>query len=99
MKEGEISVGSAVRYPRTGSSGVVEEITEIDGVSFAGVDSTGLYYQTKELILVELPPVRKKYKDETADEKDKLEQFKNRKILSSEDIEEAFGGVDGVGAG
>ena len=98
MKERDISVGTTVRYPRTGSSGVVEEITEIDGVSFAGMDSTGLYYRTSELIQVELAPVRKKHKDEI-DEKDELEHFKNRKTVSSEDIEEAFGAVDGVGAG
>lgn len=94
MKEGEIGVGSKVRYPRTGSSGVVEEITEIDGVSFAGMDSTGLYYRTSELILVEVLD-----RKEHIGEIDELKRFKNRKTVSSEDIEEAFGDVSGVGAG
>jgi len=73
MKNGEIGVGSKVRYPRTGSSGVVEEITEINGVSFAGMDSTGLYYRTSELILVEVLD-----RKEHIGEIDELKRFKNR---------------------
>lgn len=45
-----MAVGAVVRYPRTGTTGKVVRIEEIDGRRYAEIDSTGLYYQVDELI-------------------------------------------------
>lgn len=46
----DISVGAIARYPRTGTTGKVLQIEEIDGLQYAELDSTGLYYRVDELI-------------------------------------------------
>ena len=45
-----MAVGAIVRYPRTGTTGKVVRIEEIDGRRYAEIDSTGLYYRVDELI-------------------------------------------------
>jgi hypothetical protein len=43
-------MGAVVRYPRTGTTGKVVRIEEIDGSKYAELDSTGLYYRVDELV-------------------------------------------------
>lgn len=50
MSTDEMAVGAVVRYPRTGTTGKVVRIEEIDGRRYAEIDSTGLYYRVDELI-------------------------------------------------
>ena len=50
MSTDEMAVGAIVRYPRTGTTGKVVRIEEIDGRRYAEIDSTGLYYRVDELI-------------------------------------------------
>ncbi|KDE56343.1 DUF2098 domain-containing protein [Methanoculleus sp. MH98A] len=50
MSTDDVAVGAVVRYPRTGTTGKVVRIEEIDDRRYAEVDSTGLYYRVDELI-------------------------------------------------
>lgn len=50
MSTDDVAVGAVVRYPRTGTTGKVMRIEEIDGRRYAEIDSTGLYYRVDELI-------------------------------------------------
>ncbi|WP_298668473.1 DUF2098 domain-containing protein [uncultured Methanofollis sp.] len=49
METGEIAVGMAVRYPRTGTAGKVARIEEVRGETFAEIDTTGLLYRVDTL--------------------------------------------------
>jgi hypothetical protein len=49
----DVTVGAVVRYPRTGTTGKVMRIKEIDGWNYAEIDSTGLYYRVDELVGVD----------------------------------------------
>ena len=50
MSTDDVVVGAVVRYPRTGTTGKVMRIEEIDGWNYAELDSTGLYYRVDELV-------------------------------------------------
>ncbi|WP_332448526.1 DUF2098 domain-containing protein [Methanoculleus sp.] len=50
MSTDDVAVGAIVRYPRTGTTGRVVRVEEIDGRNYAELDSTGLYYRVDELI-------------------------------------------------
>ncbi|MDV2480809.1 DUF2098 domain-containing protein [Methanoculleus sp. Wushi-C6] len=50
MSTDDVSVGALVRYPRTGTTGKVVRVEEIEGRQYAEIDTTGLYYQVDELI-------------------------------------------------
>ncbi|MCM2464861.1 DUF2098 domain-containing protein [Methanoculleus oceani] len=50
MSTDDVAVGAVVRYPRTGTTGKVVRVEEIDGWKYAELDSTGLYYRVDELI-------------------------------------------------
>ncbi|HQD25731.1 MULTISPECIES: DUF2098 domain-containing protein [Methanoculleus] len=53
MSTDDIAVGAVVRYPRTGTTGKVVRIEEIDGRRYAELESTGLYYRVDELVSTE----------------------------------------------
>ncbi|NLA39514.1 MAG: DUF2098 domain-containing protein [Methanomicrobiales archaeon] len=53
MTTDDVAVGTVVRYPRTGTTGKVLQVEEIDGRQYAELDSTGLYYQVDELVSVD----------------------------------------------
>lgn len=88
-----ISVGMLVRYPRTGTSGKVEQISEIDGELFAEVDSTDLFYRVDQLIAVD------EIKKHAQTEIDFKEELKKEKRVTEEQLRSAYDGVDGCGAG
>jgi hypothetical protein len=50
MSTDDVAVGAVVRYSRTGTTGKVVRVEEIDGWKYAELDSTGLYYRVDELI-------------------------------------------------
>ncbi|MDN7025047.1 DUF2098 domain-containing protein [Methanoculleus sp. FWC-SCC1] len=50
MNADEIAVGMPVRYPRTGTSGTVVAIEEVDGEVYAELDSTHLLYRLDQLV-------------------------------------------------
>ncbi len=50
MSTDDVAVGAVVRYPRTGTTGKVVRVEEIDGRQYAEIDSTGLYYRVDELV-------------------------------------------------
>jgi len=54
MSTDDVIVGAIVRYPRTGTTGKVLRIEEIEGRRYAEIDSTGLYYRVDELIGADL---------------------------------------------
>ncbi|NLM30285.1 MAG: DUF2098 domain-containing protein [Methanomicrobiales archaeon] len=53
MNTDDVAVGAVVRYPRTGTTGKVLQVEEIDGRQYAELDSTGLYYRVDELVSVD----------------------------------------------
>ncbi len=50
MNGDEALVGMTVRYPRTGTSGKILAIDEIDGDLYAELDSTHLRYRLDQLV-------------------------------------------------
>lgn len=60
MSHENIEPGTAVRYPRTGSSGLVTRLVTKDGRQFAELDSTKLLYRLDQLIPAELSIKTKK---------------------------------------
>jgi len=50
MEASEITLGMSVRYPRTGTTGRVEHLEEVDHHVFAILDSTHLLYRIDQLI-------------------------------------------------
>jgi len=94
MDKATIVPGSLVRYSRTGTSGRATDSKIIDGSEFIRIDSSGLYYRVDQLIIVD--SVAEKHE---RGEEEGIERFKAEKKLSSEDIQDAFDDVTGVGAG
>ncbi|MDD1685207.1 MAG: DUF2098 domain-containing protein [Methanoregula sp.] len=50
MSAGEISLGTRVRYPKTGTTGRVLHIEQLRGETFAELDSTRLLYRIDQLV-------------------------------------------------
>ena len=50
MLSEEIVLGMRVRYPRTGTTGKILHLEQINGITFAELDSTGLFYRIEQLI-------------------------------------------------
>lgn len=53
MQAGEVAVVMNVRYPRTGTTGKVVRIEQMDRDTFAELDTTHLLYRTDQLIAFE----------------------------------------------
>jgi len=49
MKAGELAIGMQVRYSRTGTTGKVTRLEELQGRQFAELDTTGLLYRVDQL--------------------------------------------------
>jgi len=95
MESEAIVPGVRVRYPSTGTTGKVQRLEEIEGKTFAEIDSTGLLYRTDRLIRVE-GPESKKHERKT----DVLDDYEHlREIESADDLRERYDDVTGVGAG
>ncbi|MDD1663955.1 MAG: DUF2098 domain-containing protein [Methanomicrobiales archaeon] len=70
MQAGEVAVGMNVRYPRTGTTGKIVRIEQIDRDAFAELDTTHLLYRTDQLIAFEPKAVKEAKKGG-----EELEQF------------------------
>lgn len=95
MQSETIEVGMQVRYPRTGTTGKVQEIREFDGRDFARIDKTDLFYRIDTLITV--AEVAEKKRDVTV--KQDLERFEKEQIVSESELRDSIDDVSGVGAG
>ena len=52
MSAEELSLGTRVRYPKTGTTGKILQIEQIRGETFAELDSTLLFYRIDQLVPV-----------------------------------------------
>ncbi|KQC05411.1 MAG: hypothetical protein APR53_07670 [Methanoculleus sp. SDB] len=96
MEDGDIAPGTAVRYPRTGTTGTVVRIEDIDGHLFAELDSTLLLYRIDQLhVLGEGARTKRRKKDRGGERR----PLSLDEVPSAEEIQEGIDGVDGVGAG
>jgi hypothetical protein len=96
MEDVAIRSGMRVRYPRTGTAGTVIRIEEIHGYEFAEIDTTGLRYRTDQLVPIEGEiKVSKKVRKSS----DITDYEHLREIESSEDMQDKYDQVTGVGAG
>ena len=96
MEDVAIRPGMRVRYPRTGTAGTVVRIEEIDGNEFAEIDTTGLLYRIDQLVQIEgeIEEPKKERKTSDISDYDRLKE-----IESSEDMQDKYDQVSGVGAG
>ena len=96
MEDVAIRPGVRVRYPRTGTAGTVVRIEEINGNEFAEVDTTGLLYRTDQLVLIEgEADVPKKVRISS----DINDYERLKELESTEDMQDKYDQVTGVGAG
>jgi len=68
MSTDDVTVGAVVRYPRTGTTGKVVRVEEIDGRQYAEIDSTGLYYRVDELINADRAAANTEKRDRSIEE-------------------------------
>lgn len=94
MDASESLVGLKVRYPRTGTEGTIEQVAEIDGQTFAAIDSTHLFYRIDQIIMVDR--LREKKEGITESVEDVLNR---EKLRSADDIKRSVDNLDGVGGG
>ena len=95
MESQKIVPGVRARYPATGTSGTVVRLEEIEGKTFAEIDTTGLLYRTDRLVLSE---GQRKAKHERSTES--IDDYRHLKeIESADDLRERYDDVTGVGAG
>jgi hypothetical protein len=86
----ELTLGMRVRYPRTGTTGVVLRIEQIRGEVFAELDSTNLLYRIDNLIPVSGP--EKTTKTISDDAKKVIESEKE--FASGRELQDAWKATD-----
>ena len=89
MEAGEVAVGIHVRYPRTGTTGKVVRIEQIDRDTFAELDSTHLLYRTDQLISYEPKAVKEEKKggnelEQVAKEREAARQVQSQWLSADE---------------
>ncbi len=76
---GEFEIGQTVRYSRTGTVGKIVSFSEIDGYTFAEVDTTGLLYRIDQLVEiheeVRAVSAERDVKQQVMDEREKLREM------------------------
>jgi hypothetical protein len=96
MQDSDIAPGTAVRYPRTGTTGTVARIEDINGILFAELDSTHLLYRIDQLhVLGQGKGVGRRKEDRAGDKR----PLSLDEVPSAEELQEGINDVDGVGAG
>lgn len=92
-----IDVGTAVRYPRTGTVGTITRIEERNGSSFAQLDTTGMLYRTDLLV----PAVIEEKTAGSTDREELLRQVEDERSrprdLSFEETPNLDGACNGAG--
>jgi hypothetical protein len=89
MNAEELAVGMQVRYPRTGTTGKVTRIEQLQGELFAEIDTTELLYRIDQLI----PAGAAKGKEEKKVKKD-LEQVKSERDFLTTGFQDALAHTD-----
>ncbi len=89
MEAGEVAVGMHVRYPRTGTTGRVVRIEQIERDTFAELDTTHLLYRTDQLISYEPKAVKEEKKggdelEQVAKERDAARQVQSQWLSADE---------------
>ncbi len=87
---GDIEVGSTVRYTNTGTIGKVKKFEERDHETWALVDSTGMWYNTEALELLGAEVEKKEWNKELSlEDLKRLEERKLDSISHAQQILEA----------
>ncbi|HWQ66240.1 MAG TPA: DUF2098 domain-containing protein [Methanospirillum sp.] len=94
--EVEPDVGSSVRYPRTGTTGVIIRIEKNHGFFFAELDTTGMLYRLDQLV----PADKEIHMDRVTDPELTLKEVtKDRDQIRGSDYKDTFGNLDGACSG
>jgi hypothetical protein len=80
----DVTIGVSVRYPRTGTTGKVVQLKEMDGQIFAELDSTGLLYRIDQLVGISKGEARER------EEKKDLDEYMEKQKEFSKNLEEAW---------
>jgi hypothetical protein len=89
MKAEALAVGMQVRYPRTGTTGKVTRIEQLQGGLFAELDTTGLLYRIDQLI----PAGASREKETKKMERD-LERVKEERDFMTTGFQDALAHTD-----
>jgi hypothetical protein len=90
MSAEEISLGTRVRYPKTGTTGKIIHIEQIRGETFAELDSTHLLYRIDQLT-----PVTGTEKNvSTVVENAKTVIAREREFAAGSELQEALKNID-----
>jgi hypothetical protein len=90
MSAEEISLGTRVRYPKTGTTGKIIHIEQIRGETFAELDSTHLLYRIDQLT-----PVTGMEKNvSTVVENAKTVIAREREFAAGNELQEALKNID-----
>jgi hypothetical protein len=85
-----ISLGTRVRYPRTGTTGKILRIEQVRGEDFAELDSTHLLYRVDQLI-----PINLTEKTVSAIREDAKKVIaREREFASGSEFQEALKNID-----
>jgi hypothetical protein len=87
----EITLGMKVRYPRTGTTGKIQNLENIEGITFAELDSTGLLYRIDQLI-----PLLVSEKKSAPGQDDDLKKIiaREREFAAGTEYQEALKNID-----
>ena len=86
----ELAPGTRVRYPRTGTTGIVLRLEEIGGETFAELDSTHLLYRIEQLI----PTIQYQKTSKKVIEDAKKVVERERAFASGSELQEALKNID-----
>ncbi len=90
MEAEGITVGARVRYPKTGTTGIILHIEQIQGETFAELDSTGLFYRVDQLT----PVAAKEKKVSTIVEDAKKVIEAEREFAAGSGLQDALKNID-----
>jgi hypothetical protein len=90
MSSEDISLGTRVRYPKTGTTGIVLHLEQIRGETFAELDSTHLLYRINQLV----PVTGTKKTASTIVEDAKKVIAREREFASGSEFQDALKNID-----
>jgi hypothetical protein len=90
MNATEAQPGMLVRYPRTGTTGVIVKVEKIQGELYAEIDATSLFYRVDQLVLAD----KGSEKHEVRRKLDFEELKKERDAISGVGFQEAIEHID-----
>ena len=90
MNAAEAQPGMRVRYPRTGTTGIIVKLEKIRGELFAEIDATSLFYRVDQLVAAD----KGKEKHEIKRTMDFEQLKKERDAVSGVGFQEAIEHID-----